>query len=155
MDNLDQLVASATADFAAATEPAKLEDAKARYLGKEGSLTALLKGLGKLPPDERKTAGAAINVAKECIESALATRREALKNAQLEAQLATEALDVTLPGRGLPRGGLHPVTITPCALQPEIRCPSVTSRRLPTLVMIFILYIPLWSELLWGQQCHP
>ena len=75
MDNLDQLVASATADFAAATEPAKLEDAKARYLGKEGSLTALLKGLGKLPPDERKTAGAAINVAKEGIESALATRR--------------------------------------------------------------------------------
>ena len=106
MDNLDQLVASATADFAAATEPAKLEDAKARYLGKEGSLTALLKGLGKLPAEERKTAGAAINVAKEHIESALTARREALKNPQLEAQLATEALDVTLPGRGLPRGGL-------------------------------------------------
>ncbi|MBK9022003.1 MAG: phenylalanine--tRNA ligase subunit alpha [Sulfuritalea sp.] len=112
MDNLDQLVASATADFAAATEPAKLEDAKARYLGKEGSLTALLKGLGKLPAEERKTAGAAINVAKEHIESALTARREALKNAQLEAQLATEALDVTLPGRGLPRGGLHPVSIS-------------------------------------------
>ena len=58
MDNLDQLVASATSDFAAATEPAKLEDAKARYLGKEGSLTALLKGLGKLPAEERKSAGA-------------------------------------------------------------------------------------------------
>jgi phenylalanyl-tRNA synthetase alpha chain len=112
MDNLDQLVASATAAFAAATEPAKLEDAKARYLGKEGSLTALLKGLGKLPAEERKTAGAAINVAKERIESALTARREALKNAQLEAQLATEALDVTLPGRGLPRGGLHPVSIS-------------------------------------------
>jgi phenylalanyl-tRNA synthetase alpha chain len=82
------------------------------YLGKEGSLTALLKGLGKLPPDERKVAGAAINVAKERIESALVTRREALKNAQLEAQLATEALDVTLPGRGMPRGSLHPVTIS-------------------------------------------
>ena len=112
MDNLDQLVASATADFAAATEPAKLEDAKARYLGKEGSLTAMLKGLGKLPAEERKTAGAAINVAKERIESALTARRDALKNAQLEAQLATEALDVTLPGRGLPRGGLHPVSIS-------------------------------------------
>jgi phenylalanyl-tRNA synthetase alpha chain len=112
MDNLDQLVASATADFAAATEPAKLEDAKARYLGKEGSLTALLKSLGKLPADERKTAGAAINVAKAGIESALTARREALKNAQLEAQLATEALDVTLPGRGLPQGGLHPVSIS-------------------------------------------
>ncbi|MDP1611745.1 MAG: phenylalanine--tRNA ligase subunit alpha [Sulfuritalea sp.] len=112
MNNLDQLIASATADFAAATEPARLEDAKARYLGKEGSLTALLKGLGKLPAEERKTAGAAINIAKERIESALTTRREALKNAQLEAQLATEALDVTLPGRGLPRGSLHPVTIS-------------------------------------------
>jgi len=112
MDNLDQLVASATSDFAAAMEPAKLEDAKARYLGKDGSLTALLKGLGKLPADERKTAGAAINVAKERIESLLAARREALKNAQLQAQLATEALDVTLPGRGSPRGSLHPVTIS-------------------------------------------
>ncbi len=112
MDNLDQLVASATSDFAAATEPAKLEDAKARYLGKEGALTALLKGLGKLPVEERKSAGAAINIAKERIESSLATRREALKNAQLEAQLATEALDVTLPGRGSLRGSLHPVTIS-------------------------------------------
>ena len=112
MDKLDQLVASATADFAIASEPAKLEDAKARYLGKEGSLTALLKGLGKLPADQRKTAGAAINIAKERIESALLTRREALKSAQLDAQLATEALDVTLPGRGMPRGSLHPVTIS-------------------------------------------
>ena len=112
MDKLDQLVASATADFAIASEPAKLEDAKARYLGKEGSLTALLKGLGKLPADQRKTAGAAINIAKERIESALVTRREALKSAQLDAQLATEALDVTLPGRGMPRGSLHPVTIS-------------------------------------------
>jgi len=110
MDNLDQLVSSAVADFSAASEPARLEDAKARYLGKDGSLTALLKGLGKLPADERKSAGAAINVAKERIESALAARRDALKNAQLEAQLAAEALDVTLPGRGISRGGLHPVT---------------------------------------------
>ncbi len=109
MDNLDQLVISATADFAAATEPARLEDAKARYLGKDGSLTALLKGLGKLPAEERKSAGAAINVAKERIESALTARRDALKNTQLEAQLAAEALDVTLPGRGISRGGLHPV----------------------------------------------
>lgn len=109
MDNLDQLVSSAEADFAAATEPARLEDAKARYLGKDGSLTALLKGLGKLPAEERKSAGAAINVAKERIESALTARRDALKNAQLEAQLAAEALDVTLPGRGRSRGGLHPV----------------------------------------------
>ena len=100
MENLDQLVASAAAEFAAAAEPAKLEEAKARYLGKDGSLTVLLKGLGKLSPDERKGAGAAINVAKAAVESALAARREALREAALEAQLAAEALDVTLPGRG-------------------------------------------------------
>jgi phenylalanyl-tRNA synthetase alpha chain len=110
MDNLDQFVAQATADFAAASEPAKLEEAKARYLGKDGSLTILLKGLGKLPPEEKKSAGAAINVAKQAVESALAARREALKNAQLAAQLAAESLDVTLPGRGEARGALHPVT---------------------------------------------
>jgi phenylalanyl-tRNA synthetase alpha chain len=110
MNDLDTLVSSAEADFAAATESARLEDAKARYLGKDGSLTVLLKGLGKLPAEERKTAGAAINVAKTRIESALTARRDALKNAQMEAQLAAEALDVSLPGRGALRGGLHPVT---------------------------------------------
>jgi phenylalanyl-tRNA synthetase alpha chain len=72
----------------------------------------LLKSLGKLPADERKSVGAAINAAKTQIESALAGRRDALKNAQLEAQLAAEALDVTLPGRGMSQGGLHPVTRT-------------------------------------------
>ena len=112
MNNLEQLIAQATADFTAATEIARLEEVKAAYLGKEGSLTALLKGLGKLPPEERKTAGAAINVAKAQVESALAERREALRNAQLEAQLAAEALDVTLPGRGPTRGSIHPVMRT-------------------------------------------
>ncbi len=112
MENLEQLVSQATADFAAATELARLEDVKAAYLGKEGALTALLKGLGKLPPEERKSAGAAINAAKEKVESALAAQREALKNAQLEAQLAAEALDITLPGRGQARGSIHPVMRT-------------------------------------------
>ncbi len=112
MQDLEQLVVQATADFAAAGELARLEDVKAAYLGKDGSLTALLKGLGKLPADERKTAGAAINAAKVRIESALAGRRDALKSAQLEAQLAAEALDVTLPGRGQSRGSIHPVMRT-------------------------------------------
>ena len=112
MSDLEQLVVQATADFAAAGELARLEDVKAVYLGKDGSLTALLKGLGKLPAEERKTAGAAINAAKARIESALAERRDALKSAQLEAQLAAEALDVTLPGRGPSRGSLHPVMRT-------------------------------------------
>ncbi|MBI5785556.1 MAG: phenylalanine--tRNA ligase subunit alpha [Rhodocyclales bacterium] len=110
MQNLDTLVAQASADFAAAGEPAKLEEAKARYLGKDGSLTVLLKGLGKLPPEEKKSAGAAINVAKQAVESALTARREALRQGQLDAQLAAEALDVTLSGRTDPRGALHPVT---------------------------------------------
>ena len=110
MDNLEQLVAQATADFDAATEPARLEEAKARYLGKDGSITVRLKGLGKLPPEEKKAAGAAINVAKQAVESALAARREALKNAHLAAQLASESLDITLPGRGQSRGALHPAT---------------------------------------------
>jgi len=112
MDNLEEIVVSAAADFAGALESAKLEEAKARYLGKDGSLTALLKGLGKLAAEERKAAGAAINAAKEKVEAALAARREALRQAQLEAQLAAEALDVTLPGRGQSRGGLHPVSRT-------------------------------------------
>ena len=110
MNDLEQLVSSAEADFSAASEPARLEDAKARYLGKDGSLTSLLKSLGKLPAEERKVVGARINEAKQRIESALVARRDALKNAQLAAQLAAEALDVTLPGRGQSLGGLHPVT---------------------------------------------
>ncbi len=110
MEQLDTLVATAIADFAAVSEPARLEEAKARYLGKEGSLTGLLKGLGKLAPEERKAAGAAINAAKERVETALQARREALRESALEAQLAAEALDVTLPGRGRGVGSLHPVT---------------------------------------------
>ena len=109
---LTTLVDAAIADFTAATEPAKLEDAKARYLGKDGTLTVLLKGLGKLPPEERKSVGAEINRAKESIELALVTRRDALRKLQLETQLAAEALDVTLPGRGRMRGGLHPVSMS-------------------------------------------
>jgi phenylalanyl-tRNA synthetase alpha chain len=112
MENLEQLVIEAVGEFARAVEPARLEETKARYLGKEGSLTALLKGLGKLPAEERKSAGAAINAAKDKVEAALAARREELKRAQLDAQLAAEALDVTLPGRAQSRGALHPVTRT-------------------------------------------
>lgn len=112
MNELDNLIAEALADFAAAAEPARLEEVKARYLGKDGSLTSRLKSLGKLPAEERKAAGAAINAAKEKVEAALADRRDALRRAQLESQLAAEALDITLPGRGASGGTLHPVTRT-------------------------------------------
>lgn len=112
MDNLDQLVEEAIATFAKASDSAQLEQAKARYLGKSGSLTERLKSLGKLPADERRAAGAAINRAKDAVEAALEARREALREARLHAQLAAEALDVTLPGRGAGVGGLHPVSRT-------------------------------------------
>ena len=112
MSTIDQLVAAALADFRQATEPALLEECKARYLGKSGALTELLKGLGKLPADEKKMAGAAINTAKDKVEAALAARREAMRDAVLQRQLAAEALDITLPGRSPDTGGLHPVTRT-------------------------------------------
>ena len=112
MEKLDQIVQAASADFAAARDGAQLEQSKAVYLGKSGSMTELLKGLGKLPAEERKAAGAAINQAKNAIEAALEARRQALRDAQLEAQLAAEALDVTLPGRGAASGGLHIVNRT-------------------------------------------
>ena len=112
MENLDQIVNEAQVAFAAISDPDALEQVKARFLGKSGQITELLKGLGKLPPEEKKTAGAAINRTKEAVEAALNARREAIRKAALEARLAEEALDVTLPGRGEERGGLHPVTRT-------------------------------------------
>ncbi|AYH45139.1 phenylalanine--tRNA ligase subunit alpha [Azoarcus sp. DN11] len=112
MDKLDQLVQQATAEFAAAADGVQLEQAKARFLGKTGVLTEQLKGLGKLAPEERRAAGAEINRAKDAIEAALEARRNALREAALLAQLAAEALDVTLPGRGASIGGLHPVSRT-------------------------------------------
>jgi phenylalanyl-tRNA synthetase alpha chain len=112
MTELDSIVAAAKADFAACTDPAALENAKARYLGKSGALTELLKSLGKLSADERPAAGAKINAAKAALEAALSARRDALAEAKLAAQLAAEALDVSLPGRGYGRGALHPITRT-------------------------------------------
>jgi phenylalanyl-tRNA synthetase alpha chain len=112
MDNLDQLVQQAGADFAAVADGAQLEQVKARYLGKSGALTERMKGLGKLEPDARRALGAEINRAKEAIEAALEARRNALREAALMAQLAAEALDVTLPGRGNAPGGLHPTSRT-------------------------------------------
>jgi phenylalanyl-tRNA synthetase alpha chain len=112
MHNIEQLVSQAVAEFAGIADAAQLEQAKARYLGKSGSLTELLKGLGKLPAEERRVSGAVINRAKDEIEAALNARRDALKRAALSSQLAAEALDVTLPGRGHSRGGLHPTMRT-------------------------------------------
>jgi len=111
-DDLAALIAAARADFAAAADSAALENAKAKYVGKSGALTARLKALASLAPDARKTAGAAINDAKTTLEAALAARREALADARLAQQLSAEAIDVTLPGRGVAAGALHPLTLT-------------------------------------------
>jgi phenylalanyl-tRNA synthetase alpha chain len=112
MNDLDLLVQGAQAEFAAAPNPAELENAKARYLGKSGRMTELLKGLATLPPEEKKARGAEINQAKQRIEAALTAAREQLAEAELAQQLQAEALDVTLPGRGRGVGGLHPVSRT-------------------------------------------
>ncbi|MGI4937631.1 MAG: phenylalanine--tRNA ligase subunit alpha, partial [Janthinobacterium lividum] len=112
MNPLDQLVAQARSDFAEAADAAALENAKARYLGKTGSITEHMKALGKLAPDERKQQGATINAAKEQIEAALNARRDALAETQMLARLNAEAIDVTLPGRGRGVGGIHTVMRT-------------------------------------------
>jgi phenylalanyl-tRNA synthetase alpha chain len=112
MEELQQILDQAVKQFATISDEAELEQVKARYLGKEGSLTVLLKGLGKLSAQERPAAGARINQAKQCIEAALQQRRDALQQTKLAQKLAGESLDVTLPGRGLGTGGLHPVTRT-------------------------------------------
>ena len=112
MHNLDNLISEAINLFEGIDDAAELEQAKARYLGKSGSLTELLKGLGKLSQEERPAMGSRINQAKEAIEAALNSRRDAIQVKKLDTQLAGEALDVTLPGRGLGTGGLHPVTRT-------------------------------------------
>ena len=109
MDTLQQLVASAQSDFENAHTAAELENAKAKYLGKAGRITEQMKQLASLPVEEKKKQGAVINQAKQAIEAALTSRRQALADADLAQQLQAEALDVTLPGRSRSQGGLHPV----------------------------------------------
>jgi phenylalanyl-tRNA synthetase alpha chain len=112
MDDLARIVDAALTDFSACSDAATLENAKAKYLGKAGALTAQLKALGALAPDERAATGARINAAKTRLEEALNARRAAIADAKLAAQLAADALDVSLPGRGRGAGGLHPLTRT-------------------------------------------
>jgi phenylalanyl-tRNA synthetase alpha chain len=112
MEQLSVIVSRALADFAAAPDPAALENAKARYLGKAGELTAFQSSLKSTAPEQRRELGARFNAAKQEIETALEARRRALADARLAAKLTEQALDVTLPGRGRGRGGLHPVTRT-------------------------------------------
>ena len=112
MTELNAIVDTAQTAFASAATPAELENAKALFLGKSGRITELMKGMAALSVDEKKARGAAINLAKQSIESALNARRQAMADAEMQAQLCAEAFDVTLPGRQRGQGGLHPVSLT-------------------------------------------
>jgi phenylalanyl-tRNA synthetase alpha chain len=112
MDPLETIVAAALAEFASCHDAAALENAKAGFLGKSGRLTEQLKALGKLSAADRPAAGARINDAKATLEQALVRRREQLADTRLAQQLAAEVLDVSLPGRGIGIGTLHPITRT-------------------------------------------
>ncbi len=112
MENLEALVEEGLAAVSDAQDLKTLDQVRVDYLGKKGSLTQLLKGLGQLSAEERPAAGQRINEAKERVQQAINERRQHLENEALEAQLAGESIDVTLPGRGRESGGLHPVTRT-------------------------------------------
>ncbi|MBO6702638.1 MAG: phenylalanine--tRNA ligase subunit alpha [Pseudomonadales bacterium] len=110
MSELEDISRKAIEAVNAATDVAALDDVRVQYLGKKGELTGLLKGLGKLPAEERPAAGAEINKAKEAVQSAITERKDSLESAAIDAQLASETIDVTLPGRNGDIGALHPVT---------------------------------------------
>ena len=110
--DLQALTAKAQSDIEAASDLDALDQIRISYLGKKGELTSLLKTLGTLPAEERKSAGQDINRAKQDVQQALEARKLSLRAAALQAKLVSERIDVTLPGRGQSTGGLHPVTRT-------------------------------------------
>jgi len=112
VSSLDELEQAALQEVSSATDAAALDGVRVRYLGKKGLLTQQLKQLGKLPAEERPAAGQEINRIKQLVQETIRTHGEALQFAALDAQLAGEQIDVTLPGRGQSKGGLHPVTRT-------------------------------------------
>ncbi|MDX1444053.1 MAG: phenylalanine--tRNA ligase subunit alpha, partial [Gammaproteobacteria bacterium] len=110
MQELESLAAEAKDRIAAAEDLAALDQVRVDYLGKKGAITAQLKSLGKLPAEERRDAGQKINAVKQDVQAELDARKQALESKALEQQLASETVDVTLPGRGHSPGGLHPAT---------------------------------------------
>jgi phenylalanyl-tRNA synthetase alpha chain len=112
MSGIESLTQQALADIAAAETPDAIEALRVALLGKNGSVTAQLKQLGTLPADQRKAAGEAINQARDVLTAALHERKVKLDDAALDARLASETIDITLPGLNAARGGLHPVSRT-------------------------------------------
>ena len=107
---LEKLVNDAQQAIHAASDLQSLDEVRVNYLGKKGSITGMMKELGKLPPEQRPEAGQVINRAKQSIQTAIEAKKDTLQNAKLQAQLSSETIDVTMPGRTHGMGGLHPVT---------------------------------------------
>jgi phenylalanyl-tRNA synthetase alpha chain len=101
----------ALAEIEACEDLQQLDDLRVRYLGKKGEVTALLKSLGSMEPEQRRPFGQAVNAARDALNQAISARRQALETRALDQKLLSEKVDVTLPGRGERRGGLHPVTM--------------------------------------------
>lgn len=112
MESVNQILEQALTKIAACEELSALDELRVHYLGKKGEVTALLKSLGAMEHEQRKAFGQAVNRAKGELGQAIANRKTVLEEAALNVRLATEKIDVTLPGRGQQRGGLHPVTHT-------------------------------------------
>ena len=112
MQQLDEMIAKAQAEIDGVTDAAALDELRVQYFGKKGFFTEQMKTLGSLSAEERPAAGALINQAKEQVQAVLNAKREAFANAELAQKLAAEMVDVTLPGRKIENGGLHPVTRT-------------------------------------------
>ncbi|MCK5726157.1 MAG: phenylalanine--tRNA ligase subunit alpha [Thiotrichaceae bacterium] len=112
MQDLEELKGAAEQAIAASSSLVELDEIRVHYLGKKGELTAQLKQLGKLPAGERREAGQKINQLKQEVNTALGARKESLAELALKQRLEQERIDITLPGRRLGTGGLHPVTRT-------------------------------------------
>jgi phenylalanyl-tRNA synthetase alpha chain len=112
MIELENISKEAEESIIAATDLSMLDDLRVEYLGKKGRLTGLLKGLGSLSAEERPAAGAKINEVKQSLQGLLNERKSYFEGVVLDARLAEETIDVSLPGRVEDIGGLHPVTRT-------------------------------------------
>ena len=110
--NLDDIILQAEQAIAAATDPTELDQVRVNFLGKKGLFTEQMKGLSKLPKEEKPKAGQVINIAKQQVQKLLTERGELLRAEVIKQKLAAESIDVTLAGRGNDLGGLHPVTRT-------------------------------------------
>jgi phenylalanyl-tRNA synthetase alpha chain len=111
VNEVTDLQSRALAEISASDDLQQLDDLRVRYLGKKGEITAQLKSLGSMESEQRKSFGQAVNAARDALNQAVTARRQALESVALERKLLSEKVDVTLPGRGQQRGGLHPVTM--------------------------------------------